>query len=77
MRVVSHDRTYPSPLYFQLGGWLSRIGGAGALTIGNGADGKHASIVGEVGQRGIGGAFADHEVHCDETLEDDGPCRIS
>lgn len=51
------------------------------LALGDGVieveDGQGVSVLGQIGKSDVGGALTDHEVYRDETLEDDGPCRVS
>jgi len=57
------------------GPWV--LMGFAMRTVGKAADGEHAVVLGQVCQRHIGRALANHEVDRDETLEDDGPCRVA
>jgi hypothetical protein len=42
--------------------------------VGEVGDGEGVAVLGQMGERDIGGALANHEVNGNETLEDDGPC---
>lgn len=33
-------------------------------------------MLGKIGQRNVRRPFSHHQVHCDQALEDDSPCRV-
>ena len=45
--------------------------------VGEVGDGERVAVLGQVGEGDVGGTLTDHEVYGDETLEDDGPCRVT
>lgn len=47
------------------------------FTVGEAADGEHVSVFGDEGKGNIRCAFTDQHVRGQQSLEDNGPCRVS
>ncbi len=56
---------------------VEQIGLQAMLTVGKHADGENIPMLGQIAKGHIGRTLPDHQMDCDQALEDDSPCGVA